>query len=579
MTQHRSSHGHHAATAASLWRVWPGLASALLALMGLTAVINVLTLTPTLYMLQVFDRVMVGQNHLTLLFVSAMVFYLWLLLTLGDWLRSQMLAQVGTRFDSHVSPLVFGAVYLGLREEGPLASKPLQDVAEVRSFVTGHLFQAFLDAPFALVFLAALFLLHPTLGWVALGLLVVQLLFALTSHSVAQRAAKLALEAQAQEGDFLRAKLASTEASLTMGMLQVLRARWLALQHHSASAAEANHALSTALADISKFLRYAQQAVSLAVGAVLTIDGAITPASMIAANVLMSRALSPVDQIVGGWRSLHSTRAALGRVLALMGGPGKPAASPSSQTDLPASTDTISRLALECRQISVQLPGRQTPLLDHVDVAFPPASLTMVMGPSGSGKSTLARVLVGAVASNQLSGQIWLNDNLVSAGLGPLTGAQMGYLPQEIELFNATVAENIARLGELDAQAVVAAARDAGLHDMILALPQGYETRIGEAGRRLSGGMRQRIGLARALYQRPPWLVLDEPDANLDQAGEQALLLTLQAQRDQGTTVVLVSHRTHWLDVADRLVVLAHGEVQASGPKAGVLAALRPPRR
>ena len=155
----------------------------------------------------------------------------------------------------------------------------------------------------------------------------------------------------------------------------------------------------------------------------------------------------------------------------------------------------------------------------------------------------------------------------------------MGYLPQEIELFNATVAENIARLGELDAQAVVAAARDAGLHDMILALPQGYETRIGEAGRRLSGGMRQRIGLARALYQRPPWLVLDEPDANLDQAGEQALLHTLQAQRDQGTTVVLVSHRTHWLDVADRLVVLAHGEVQASGPKAGVLAALRPPRR
>ena len=577
MTQHLPLLGSNPRTDVSLWILWPGLTRALLTLLGLTAVINLLTLTPTLYMLQVFDRVMVGQNHLTLLFVSAVVFYLWLLLTLGDWVRSQMQAQLGTRFDSQVSPLVFGAVYLGLREEGLLASKPLQDVAEVRTFVTGHLFQAFLDAPFALVFLAALFLLHPTLGWVALGLFVVQLLFALASLSVVQRAAKLAQDAQTQEGDFLRAKLASTEASLTMGMQKVLRDRWLTLQQHSASAAEANHALSTALADVSKFLRYAQQAVSLAVGAVLTIDGAITPASMIAANVLMSRALSPVDQIVGGWRSLHSTRAALGRVLALLGGPGKPASSPSSRTDLPASNENIERVALECRRISVQVPARKTPRLAQVDVVFPPGSLTMVMGPSGSGKSTLARVLVGGVASSHLSGQIWLNDALVSTGLGPLTGAQVGYLPQEIELFNATVAENIARMGEVDALAVVTAARDAGLHDMILALPQGYETRVGEAGRRLSGGMRQRTGLARALYQRPPWLVLDEPDANLDQAGEQALLKTLQAQRDQGTTVILVSHRTHWLDVADRLVVLANGEVQASGPKAGVLAALSPP--
>ena len=577
MTQHLLLLGSNPRTDVPLWRLWPGLTRALLALLGLTAVINLLTLTPTLYMLQVFDRVMVGQNHLTLLFVSAVVFYLWLLLTLGDWVRSQMLAEVGARFDSQVSPLVFGAVYLGLREEGLLASKPLQDVAEVRTFVTGHLFQAFLDAPFALVFLVALFLLHPTLGWVALGLFVVQLLFALASLSMVQRAAKLAQDAQTQEGDFLRAKLASTEASLTMGMLEVLRARWLTLQQQSASAAEANHALSTALADVSKFLRYAQQAVSLAVGAVLTIDGAITPASMIAANVLMSRALSPVDQIVGGWRSLHSTRAALGRVLALLAGPGKPAALPSSRTDLPASTQPIERVALECRRISVQVPARKTPILAQVDVVFPPGSLTMVMGPSGSGKSTLARVLVGGVASSHLSGQIWLNDALVNAGLGPLSGAQVGYLPQEIELFNATVAENIARMGEVDALAVVTAARDAGLHDMILALPQGYETRVGEAGRRLSGGMRQRTGLARALYQRPPWLVLDEPDANLDQAGEQALLKTLQAQRDQGTTVILVSHRTHWLDVADRLVVLANGEVQASGPKAGVLAALSPP--
>lgn len=203
----------------------------------------------------------------------------------------------------------------------------------------------------------------------------------------------------------------------------------------------------------------------------------------------------------------------------------------------------------------------------------------MVMGPSGSGKSTLASVLVGGVAAQQLSGQFLMDGKAVQPHQGWWSGEQVGYLPQTIELFDASVSDNIARLGPVDADAVVAAAREAGLHEMILELPQGYDTRIGEAGQRLSGGMRQRIALARALYGQPRWLVLDEPDANLDQAGEMALQRALQAQRIRGATVVLISHRTHWLQSADRLVVLAQGEVQASGPKAGVLAALTPSRR
>jgi len=556
-----------------LWTLWPGLGQAMLVLLALTAAINVLTLTPTLYMLQVFDRVMVGQNHLTLLFVSGMMLYLWLLLTLGDWLRSQMLAQFGIRFDAQVSPQVFEAVYRSLRADGSLASKPLQDVADIRGFITGHLFQAFLDAPFAVVFLVALFMLHPTLGWVALCLFALQAAFAWASLRVAQRAASHAQTDQTQETDFLRAKLASMEASHTLGMLPALRQRWNDLHTLSVASTEHNQALSTALADVSKFLRYTQQAVSLATGAVLTLDGAITPASMIAANVLMSRALAPADQIVGGWRSLQTTRAAIARVLDLL------QASPGHITAEARPSSSNDAVDVELRQVSVQVPGRVLPVLKNVDVLFPAGSLTMVMGPSGSGKSTLASVLVGAVATHQLSGQFVIDGKPVQPHQRWWPGEHVGYLPQDIALFDASVSDNIARLGPVDGAAVVAAAREAGLHEMILELPQGYETRLGEAGQRLSGGMRQRIALARALYGKPRWLVLDEPDANLDQAGELALQQTLQSQRSQGTTIVLISHRTHWLHRADRLVVLARGEVQASGPKAGVLAALAPSQR
>lgn len=545
----------------------------MLVLLALTAAINLLTLTPTLYMLQVFDRVMVGQNYLTLLFVSAMMVYLWLMLSLGDWLRSQLLAQLGGRFDAQVSPKMFEAIYRRLREDGQLAAKPLQDVAEVRSFVTGQLFQAFLDAPFAVVFLVALFMLHPTLGWVALCLFVLQLVFATASLRVARRAASVAQTDQAQETEFLRAKLSSMEASYPMGTLPALRKRWDRLHAQSVASTENNLALSTALADVSKFLRYTQQAVSLATGAVLTLDGAITPASMIAANVLMSRALAPADQIVSGWRTLQTTRSALTRLLELW-------QIPSATTDLEATPVTPSQpVELECRKISVQWPRRAQPALKDIDLLFPAGSLTMMMGPSGSGKSTLASVLVGGMASDRVRGQLWVNGEQRLPSQRCVPGEQVGYLPQDVELFNASVSDNIARLGHVDGTAVVAAAREAGLHEMILELPQGYETRIGEAGQRLSGGMRQRMALARALYGHPRWLVLDEPDANLDQAGEVALQETLQAQRALGTTIVLISHRTHWLNIADRLVVLAHGEVQASGPKAGVLAALSPSSR
>jgi ATP-binding cassette subfamily C exporter for protease/lipase len=330
---------------------------------------------------------------------------------------------------------------------------------------------------------------------------------------------------------------------------------------------------STALADVSKFLRYTQQAVSLATGAVLTLDGAITPASMIAANVLMSRALAPADQIVSGWRTLQTARSALTRLLDLLH-------TPSAPKDLEATPTTPSQpVELECRKISVQLPGRAKAVLKDVNLLFPAGSLTMMMGPSGSGKSTLASVLVGGMASDRVRGQLWVNGEQRLPSQRCVPGEQVGYLPQDVELFNASVSDNIARLGPVDGTAVVAAAREAGLHEMILELPQGYETRIGEGGQRLSGGMRQRIALARALYGNPRWLVLDEPDANLDQAGEIALQQTLQAKRALGTTIVLISHRTHWLNIADRLVVLAHGEVQASGPKAGVLAALKPSSR
>ena len=542
----------------------------LVQLLGLNGAITVLMLLPTLYMLQVFDRVMVNQNVLTLVFVSLIMLYLWAVLALGDWLRGQWLAQLGTQLDEQLSPLVFRARFLDLHRENHLNDRPLNDVSTLRTFITGPMFQALVDAPFASVYLIVLFMLHPLLGVTSLVLLAVQVVLAVLGHRVVERHAKQATEQQHVVSSFLKTKLASVDVTYAMGMLSRLKHLWRAHHENAQQSAQASSEVATVLADLSKLLRYVQQAVSLAVGAVLAMQGEITAASMIAANVLMSRALAPVDQLAGGWRQIQGARNAVERLTQFL-----------ERTSLDVDRKPVAHVAsaeagveLTCQNLSLHMPSRRKPVLHDVSLLFPAGTLTVIMGPSGSGKSSLAKIMAGGFPADHINGTCTINAQHIQLGTPWLTAAQFGYLPQSVDLFDATVAENIARLGDVDPSAVLAAAKATGLHDLILALPKGYDTRVGEYGRRLAGGFRQRLGLARALYGAPRLLVLDEPDANLDLQGEQALVETLLAQKAQGVTLILISHRAHWLERADRLVLLAQGEVQASGPCQSVLAAI-----
>jgi ATP-binding cassette subfamily C exporter for protease/lipase len=288
---------------------------------------------------------------------------------------------------------------------------------------------------------------------------------------------------------------------------------------------------------------------------------------MIAANVLMTRALAPIDMVVGAWRGFISARGAFGRLEALLG------AHPERD---PALSRVAPQGALTLRDVVAVAPGRAEPMLKGGNVAVAPGTVTVVLGPSGSGKSTLARCMVGIWPG--VSGEVLL-DGLPIEGWDRIElGPYLGYLPQDIELFEGSIAENIARFGEVSPEKVIAAARSAGLHEMILRFPKGYDTPIGEAGNLLSGGQRQRIGLARAVYGDPVLVVLDEPNANLDDVGEAALVRTVQELKAKGRTVFLVTHRPGIVAVADRLLILRNGTVQANGPRDEVLAQLRAAR-
>jgi ATP-binding cassette subfamily C exporter for protease/lipase len=306
---------------------------------------------------------------------------------------------------------------------------------------------------------------------------------------------------------------------------------------------------------------------ALGAGALLVIDGQLSPGGMIAANVLMTRALAPIDQIVSGWRGFISAAAAFTRLEKLL-------------QSFPQRDAVLSRSApqgeIELRDVVATAPGRAAPILKNINLTLAKGKVLVVLGPSGSGKSTLARVLMGVWPD--VAGAVLLDDVPLQSWDRVQLGSHVGYLPQDIELFEGTLAENIARFGKIDSTQVIAAARSAGLHDMILRFPKGYDTPIGEAGALLSGGQRQRIGLARAIYGDPALIVLDEPNANLDDAGEAALVKTVQDMKAKGKTVILITHRPGILAVADRLLLLQDGRVQAEGPRDAVLAALQAAR-
>ena len=535
---------------------------------SLSFLANMLMLAPTLYLLQVFDRVLSSQSELTLLAVSLIALLLFGALALSEWLRSRLLVRASLRFDRQLSTRVFNGsfrAYLG--QSASNKSRPFADLNQIRQFLTGPGVFALFDAPWTPIYIAVIFFLHPWLGVLALGFALVQAALAWFGQRQTVAPAEEVLKATGETMGDLQGKLRNIEVLESMGMIANLQQRWN--RQHAASMDQGALAQGFIhrVAGWSKFIRYSQQSLALGAGALLVIDGQLSPGAMIAANVLMSRALAPIDQLVGTWRGFVSCRSAFQRLERLL-------AEFPEQEHVPSRAGPTGTIGLQ--GVSAGAAGRATPILKNISFAVPAGTVVAVLGPSGSGKSTLAKVMVGIWSAS--SGAVLL-DGVPIGGWNRLElGPHIGYLPQDVELFGGTIAENIARLGAIDSHKVIEAAGSAGMHETILRFPKGYDTLIGDAGNLLSGGQRQRIGLARAIYGDPSLIVLDEPNANLDDAGEAALVRAIRELKAKGKTVFLVTHRQGAVSVADRLMVLSDGELTADGPRDAVLASFRRPR-
>lgn len=535
------------------------------AVAALSFLINLLLLAPTLYMLQVFDRVLQSRSELTLLAVSLITLVLFVAMGIAEWLRSRWLVEAGLKFDQQLSSRVFNASFQAeLDPTRHTTRRPLRDLMDLRQFLTAGGIFAALDAPWAPIYIAVTFFLHPLLGWLALVFVAVQVVVAWWNNARVSDTAEAVGAAANESTHYVHAKLRNAETVQAMGMVDKLEHHWarrhLAWLNLNAHA----QARGTRMAAWSKFVRYSQQSLSLAAGALLVIDGQLSPGAMIAANLLLARALAPVDQLVSAWPQFVSARSAFLRLDGLLN------AFPAPR---PLKPQNAARPDVIFRQVGLAVPGRPQSILQSLNFEVEAGTVVGVLGPTGAGKSSLARVLLGLCTG--VSGEVSIGGQRIVRGDHAYGGMQLGYLPQDLALFDGTIAENIARMGRVDATMVIAAARSTGLHEMILRLPKGYDTPMGEAGTLLSAGQRQRIGLARAVYGDPALIVLDEPNANLDEAGEAALVQTVMQLKAQGKTVFLITHRPGALACTDRLLVLRNGRLEADGARDVILTQLQ----
>jgi ATP-binding cassette, subfamily C, bacterial exporter for protease/lipase len=526
--------------------------------------INMLMLAPTIYMLQIYDRVLQSRNETTLWMLTLLVLGLFALMAILEWVRSRLLVRAGIRMEETLNERVFTAAFeANLRKAGNNPGQALQDLTSLRQFLTGAGLFAFFDAPWAPIFLAFTFFLHPMLGWFALGGALLLILLTLATEAATRKPLAEAGTVAIKSSAFANSSLANDEVIEAMGMMGALRARWRKNHNkHLALQALASDRAGI-ISSMTRFVRMSMQSLILGLGAYFTLHGEISPGAMIAGSILMGRSLAPVEQLIANWRNFVATRSAYGRLGELL-------------QRFPPRRDSMSLPAPQGEILVEGLvavpPGSQTVVLKGIGMAIAPGEVVAIIGPSASGKSTLARMLVGIWPPH--AGKVRLDGADVYLWDKEKLGPHIGYLPQDIELFDGTIAENIARFGEIDADKVIAAATRAGVHEMILRFPLGYDSPIGVGGGALSGGQKQRIGLARALYGDPALIVLDEPNSNLDDQGEAALVQSVLELKAQGKTVVIITHRTNIISVVDRILVLRDGQVQLYGPRQEVLEAL-----
>ena len=558
----------------ALRRLGPGF----LAVAGFSAVISLLMLTGSIYMLQVYDRVLASGSVPTLLGLFAIVVVLYLFLGLYDFLRMRLLSRLALRLNADLGAPAFGRwLDSGVPGAAADAATPLRDLDTVRATLGGPAMTALFDLPWVPLYLAVLFVLHPWLGWLTVAGAGIVAVLALVGHLATKDRLAQSVAGEAAVRDFADKGRRNAESIRAMGMAGPVTARWRQLQGAMLASGQGAGDLGEMLAAASRAFRMLMQSAMLTLGAWLVIRGEISGGAIIASSILSGRALSPVDQVIGQWRTLGRGLAAHRRLgPALAAAMVRPVA-----VALPTPAGRISVTRLTKHGVAKSGAGRpEAPILDGVSFDLEPGEGLGVIGTSASGKSTLARLLVGAWTAD--GGEVRLDGATLDQWDPGQLGRHIGYLPQQIDLLPGSIRDNIARFDPAtDDAAVIAAAQLAGVHEMILRLPEGYGTRVGlaDAAPPLSGGQVQRIGLARAVCGAPRLVVLDEPNSNLDMAGDAALTRAILALRAAGAAVIVVAHRPSAMVAMTRIMVLEAGRVMQFGPKDAVLAAVKQARQ
>ncbi len=527
---------------------------------------SLLVLAPSGYMLEVYDRVVNSRNHMTLAMLTLLVLAAYILMEVLEWVRSEVMHDAAMALDRRMSKRIFSAIFEANLKKMPGGSnQPMNDFRIVRDFLHAPVVLALMEAPVSLVFLVLIFAISPVLGWSAVVAAIVQTFVGWLNERSTQPPLLAANRSAIAAQQYADGTLRNAQVIESMGMLRDIHRRWMDKQREFlALQAQASDRAGFFQA-VSKFLQNVVSSMLLGLGAWLLLRNELNGGSayMIVGSILGGRVLAPLVQIVSQWQGVVNVRDAYGRLenlLAMV--PIKP-----QGMELPAP---LGRLMVE--NVMAAAPGAQTPILKGVAFALNPGEVLAVVGPSASGKTTLARLLVGLWPA--LNGKVRLDGADVYTWDKLELGPHLGYLPQGVELFEGTVAENIARFGAVDMVKVKAAARAVGLHEFIMALPIGYENPVGRDGAMLSGGQRQRVALARAIYGQPAFVVLDEPNSSLDEEGDAALAGAIVQLKALGTTFVVMTHRTSVLSVADKMLVLRDGQAQMFGPRDDVLKAL-----
>lgn len=515
--------------------------------------VNLLMFVGPLYMLQIYDRVLASRNEITLLVITGISVVLLLTYGVLEFIRSRMLVRAGLQFDDTISrPLFDRVARMQLSNPNSGARSALGDADKVRSFITGQGVLAFFDVPWTPLFLALCFAFHPWLGWVATAGTVIIFILALLNEVLTRSLLTKANVDGQHAAEFAGSTMQNAEVIRAMGMQDALAQRWTTRRNSMLVSQAGASDWAGAVMSSSKFVRMTLQVAILGTGAYLAMKQQISPGIMIAASIIMGRALAPVEQAVGQWKEFIAARQSHARLKKLF-------------ETIPAEEQRIyqetSKGHLSVAAVTTVVPGTRDTVLRGVSFDLPAGMTMALIGPSGSGKTTMARHLVGV--GDPISGSIRLDGIELPHWDRNQLGQSIGYLPQDVKLFSGTVAENISRfVDDPSDEGILKAAKLAGAHEMISKLSDGYATQIGDGGGRLSGGQRQRVGLARALYGTPSLIVLDEPNSNLDSEGEEALALCLNQLKQEGKTVVIVTHKTNILSKTDRTLILRDGTVQ-----------------